>query len=162
MLLSKVNFQELIPMKRIEEDVLLDTNVLIYATLKSDHRHPIASSLLTKDNRKSANTYISVQNLAEMYPNITGPKMSVPDSPSVAKEKIVSIINLSYVTILPLSIEVQMKTLELCEKYSVTKQRYFDFQLIATMLVYDIKLLMTENDKDFTGVQEIKVFNPFT
>ena len=35
--------------------------------------------------------YVSVQNLAEMYPSLTGPKMQIPDTPAIANRKIASI-----------------------------------------------------------------------
>lgn len=139
--------------------VLIDTNVLIYATLEDDLRFARSRDLLlsTGDNER----YVSVQNLAEMYPNLTGPKMATPDQPAVARAKIQSIASLPTLQVLPLTGDVQSIALELCEKYGITRQRYYDAQLAATMVVYGIRTLLTENTQDFKGMTEIRAVNPF-
>jgi len=75
---------------------LIDTNVLIYATLEDDARHLVARTAL----------------------------------------------------------------LDLDDDFG-RRQRYFDMQLVATMLHYDIGILITENEKDFTDIVGISVINPF-
>lgn len=64
--------------------ILVDTNVLIYATLMGDSRHGVAREILALRHHPEVELFISVQNLAEMYPNLTGPKNQPPDSPAVA------------------------------------------------------------------------------
>ena len=49
----------------------LDTNILIYATLISDPTHSKATSLLAARSAPGNEYFVSVQNLAEMYPNLT-------------------------------------------------------------------------------------------
>ena len=49
--------------------------------------------------------FVSVQNLAEMYPNLTGPKNQPPDSPVMARDKIRSLSRLRGLTVLPLTLE---------------------------------------------------------
>jgi hypothetical protein len=72
-------------MEAAEERVLVDTNVLIYATLENDPRFEIARDLLLSS--RSGQRYVSGQNLAEMYPNLTGPKMETPMSPPLLGPK---------------------------------------------------------------------------
>ena len=72
---------------RLEGRILLDTNVLIYATLEGDSRSALSRDLLLADGLPMER-YISVQNLAEMYPNLTGPKTTPPDKPETARRKI--------------------------------------------------------------------------
>jgi predicted nucleic acid-binding protein len=60
--------------------VLVDTNVLIYATLAVDPRHEKSREALALRHRAEVELFVSVQNLAEMYPNLTGPKNQPPDS----------------------------------------------------------------------------------
>jgi predicted nucleic acid-binding protein len=74
--------------------VLVDTNVLIYATLAADPRHGRAREVLAQRHRPEVALFVSVQNLAEMYPNLTGPKNQPPDSPELAREKIRSLARL--------------------------------------------------------------------
>jgi predicted nucleic acid-binding protein len=73
-------------MKAAEGRVLIDTNILIYATLENDARFARSRELLLEPSDQER--FISVQNLAEMYPNLTGPKMEQPDDPSIARAKI--------------------------------------------------------------------------
>jgi predicted nucleic acid-binding protein len=141
---------------------LIDTNVLIYATLERDHRFGASRKLLLEDRNDDFERFVSVQNLAEMYPNLTGPKMSLPDSPALARRKIETIASLSTIHVLPLTADLQRIALELCEKYNIRQQKYFDMQLVATMVVYDISTLLTENISDFTEFEELKVVNPFS
>ena len=58
--------------------VLVDTNVLIYATLAGDPRHGCAREVLALRHRDDVELCVSVQNLAEMFPNLTGPKTNRP------------------------------------------------------------------------------------
>lgn len=146
-------------MKGDERRVLIDTNILIYATLEDDPRAERSRALLLTNDAKEH--YTSVQNLAEMYPNLTGPRMKRPDEPSVARAKIQSIASLRNLQVLPLTGDVQSVALELCEKYGITRQRYYDAQLAATMVVHGIRTLLTENAADFAAISEIQAVNPF-
>jgi predicted nucleic acid-binding protein len=139
--------------------IFIDTNVLIYSTLAQDHRCLRATKALVAQDGQER--FISVQNLAEMYPNLTGPKMEVPDSPAMAGLKIRSIANLPGLQVLPLTAEVQKIALQLCESYGITRQKYSDVQIVATMIAYGIKTIYTENNRDFKGFTEIEAINPF-
>ena len=139
--------------------MLIDTNILTYATLENDPRSERSRELLLAKGEQDR--FTSVQNLAEMYPNLTGPKMERPDAPAVARAKIQSIASLPSIQVLPLTSDVQSVALELCEKYSITRQRYYDAQIAATMVVHGIRTLITENDGDFKDMTEIRAVNPF-
>jgi predicted nucleic acid-binding protein len=146
-------------MKAVKGRVLIDTNVLIYATLEDDPRFSMSRELLLSPG--DSERFVSVQNLAEMYPSLTGPRMQYPDPPSVARSKIQSIAALPTLQVLPLTGDVQAIALELCEKYRITRQRYYDAQLAATMVVHGIRTLLTENTQDFKDMSEIRAVNPF-
>jgi predicted nucleic acid-binding protein len=149
---------------RVEElagRILLDTNVLIYATLAGDSRHAGAREALALRHRPGVELFISVQNLAEMYPNLTGPKNQPPDSPELAREKIRSLARLRGLTVLPLTLETVQLALDLCVTTGVTRQAYFDRQLAALMIRESIPVILTENVNDFTGIEGITPVNPF-
>ncbi|HCM28162.1 MAG TPA: hypothetical protein DIC34_16780 [Treponema sp.] len=146
-------------MKGGEGRVLFDTNILIYATLENDARSERSRELLLA--RSGQERYVSVQNLAEMYPNLTGPKMERPDDPAIARAKIQSIAALPGIQVLPLTGDIQSMALELCEKYGITRQRYYDAQIAATMVVHGIGTILTENEADFREMTEIRAVNPF-
>lgn len=145
----------------ISGKVLIDTNVLIYATLSGDKRHNAAFDVLNMRLKKNVDMFISVQNLAEMYPNLTGPKNQPSDSPELARAKISSIAKLSRLTVLPITYETTRKALKLCEHYGVRRQDYFDMQLVAAMQLEGIPTLITENASDFAVVETIHTENPF-
>jgi predicted nucleic acid-binding protein len=144
------------------EKVFIDTNVLIYATLSNDSRFQRAREILLRKNEVSQQLFISVQNLGEMYPNLTGSKMGIPDTPEQARQKIESIASLPRLTVLPLTGDVVTLALEFCEKYGRLKQDYFDMQIVGFMKRYGIGLIYTENIGDFSGIEEITAVNPFS
>jgi predicted nucleic acid-binding protein len=148
-------------MLAVEGRFLLDTNVLIYATLDNDPRAVQARAAIEHGKRADCEAFVSVQNLAEMYPNLTGPKTEPPDSPHEASQKIIRLASLTYVEVLPITVAVTLKALELAERYQVARQRFFDMQLVAALVVYDIPTLVTENKADFAAIAEIAAVNPF-
>jgi predicted nucleic acid-binding protein len=139
--------------------VLIDTNVLIYATLEGDPRFRRSQALLLSP--AEGERYVSVQNLAEMYPSLTGPKMERPDDPMSARAKIASLASLPTIQVLPLTGDVQSLALELCEKHGIARQRYYDAQIVASMIAHGIGTLVTENAKDFLDLPEIIAIDPF-
>ena len=141
--------------------VLVDTNVLIYATLSADPRHQRAQEVLAQRRHPEVAMFISVQNLAEMYPNLTGPKNQPPDSPEIARQKIKSLARLRGLTVLPLTPETAYLALDLCVKAGITRQAYFDRQLAALMIREAIPVILTENVSDFQGIDGVIPINPF-
>jgi predicted nucleic acid-binding protein len=141
--------------------VLVDTNVLIYATLAADSRHERAREVLAQRQRPEVSMFISVQSLAEMYPNLTGPKNHPPDSPELARQKITSLARLRGLTVLPMTPETTFLALDLCVAAGITRQAYFDRQLAALMKREGIPVIFTENVSDFLGIDGITAINPF-
>lgn len=148
-------------LERLSGSVLVDTNVLIYATLEADPRYARAREVLSLRLSPTVQLCVSVQNLAEMYPNLTGSKNSLPDTPEIARRKIESIVGLEGIIVWPLSLSITRRALSLCQEFNISRQRYFDMQLAATMLEEGIGTILTENSKDFEGIKEIRVVNPF-
>ncbi|MCC5808125.1 MAG: hypothetical protein JJU00_17485 [Opitutales bacterium] len=64
-------------------------------------------------------------------------------------------------TVIPLTPEVIHLALDLCAAGGVTRQRYCDLQLAALMLREKIPLVLTENEKDFSGIGGVRAWNPF-
>ena len=92
---------------------LIDTNVLIYATLENDPGHLAARAALLGQDDDLGRRYVSVQCLGEMYPNLTGPRMTIPDSQALARAKIESIAALPRLSVLPLTTDIQRRAIEL-------------------------------------------------
>jgi predicted nucleic acid-binding protein len=147
--------------RRLQRDFLIDTNVLIYATLTSDPRFARAREVLEARLKQPNRAFVSAQNLAEMYPNLTGPRTQPPDSPELAAEKIAAIWRLRGLIVLPVTMHVVDRALTLCRDHHVTRQRYFDMQLVASMQIHGIPTIVTENEADFSGIEGVSVVNPF-
>jgi predicted nucleic acid-binding protein len=147
--------------ERLSGRILVDTNVLIYATLRNDARYEKANEVLEMRHEDGVELCISVQNLAEMYPNLTGPKNDPPDSPEIARAKIESIAGLDHMTIFPLNLAITRRALRLCEIYSIRRQQHFDMQLAGTMLEEGIGSILTENVKDFKSMKGFRAIDPF-
>jgi len=141
--------------------LLIDTNVLIYATLVSDPRHERARAVLAQRHQSDVEMFVSVQNLAEMYPNLTGPKTQPPDSPELARKKITSLSRLRGLTVLPMTSETVYSALDLCVAAGITRQAYFDRQLAALMIKEQIPVIITENVSDFQDIEGVTPLNPF-
>lgn len=133
----------------------------LYATLSADPRHERARLVLEQRLRPEVEMFVSIQNLAEMYPNLTGPKNQPPDSPALARDKIRSLARLRGLTVLPLTVETTRRALDLCVEAGVRRQGYFDCQLAALMLREGIPAILTENTADFVGLPCITTLNPF-
>lgn len=141
---------------------LLDTNVLIYATLEHDPRHGRARELvLGGDAAAGSELFISTQNLAEMWPTLTGPRTDPPDPPAVARAKIDAIAALPHLTVLPIDRETISLALCLAADRNVTRQDYYDMQIAGTMRQYGLTRIFTENVTDFGGLEGIEPINPF-
>lgn len=140
---------------------LVDTDVLIYATLLEDQHCEVAREVLALRARADTSVFISTQNLAEMYPNLTGPKNAHPDSPELARRKIRSVAQLRGLTILAVTTQTVDQALQLCAAHEIRRQRYFNMQLVASMQGADIQTIATENTRDFDGIPEIRAVNPF-
>ena len=140
---------------------LIDSNVLIYATQSLDSRHSKSLEILEWGRHSKSKAYISVQNLAEMYPVLTGPKSIPPDSPEIARQKIESIASLPHLEIIPITWSIVTKALGLCQRHRIERQKYFDMQLVAMMLLHEIPTIVTENENDFSSIADIHVFHPF-
>lgn len=145
----------------LQGSVLLDTNVLIYSTLLRDSRCERANEMLALRKKEGLDVHISVQNLSEMYPNLTGPKNQPPDSPGLARRKIESIAELSGLVIHAPTCDTMRLALELCERYDVRRQRFSDMQLAALILQQGIGWIFTENARDFSGIEGLQAWNPF-
>jgi hypothetical protein len=79
----------------------------------------------------------------------------------LARDKIRSLARLHGLTVLPLTLETAKLVLDLCVKGGVTRQAYFDRQLAALMIRESIPLILTENAKDFAGIEGITPVNLF-
>ena len=141
--------------------VLLDTNVLVYATNEDSPFHPQARQILDRALSGELEAAITLQILAEYYAVITDPRrVDHPLTPEEAREQIEALLA-GEIQLLPLQEGTSHRLVELGERYEIRAQEIYDAQVVATLLEGGIPLLWTANEQDFRRYQEIEVHNPF-
>lgn len=134
---------------------LFDTNILVYSTIKSSPKYEKAKQLFLDLADKKLQAAISTQNLLEfgtvMIKAYNLPKKSVAeDIKSFFSDGLLEIIY-------PQAESIQLFTKFIKLGYNVHPSDLF---LVATALIYGISVFITD-DRDFTKIKEIKVYNPF-
>lgn len=134
--------------KQITEKYFLDTNTLAYLISNED----IEKHKKIKDFIKNKNLFISIQNLKELS-NILFKKTNLNNK---AIEKIILNIGRKFNLLLE-----QPEDIVYAIQKNENKNNFYDCLLIATMIRNNIKVIVTENEKDFSNFENIKVINPF-
>lgn len=140
---------------------LLDANILIYAHQSLSEFHSKSRALLEKGLKGETALCICPQVLYEFYAVITDPKRVT--NPTSAKEAIAEIekyLKVENVSKIYPGHGIMEKTIDLVKRHEITKQKVFDLQLVATMLLNDVTRLYTFNQADFSEFKEIKVLTP--
>lgn len=134
---------------------LVDSCVLVYAYDNSEQaKHGIAKGLLSSLVQRQE-AAVSVQNLAE-FSRVMAEK-SPAKIPAAQVSGYVSRIAQNY-SVVGYGAKTVEAALLLC---AGTKLHFFDALLAATMRESGIYEILTENDRDFSGVPGIKATNPF-
>jgi len=142
--------------------VLLDTNILVYATFEDSILYKQAREIRDKAVRGEIKACLSPQILAEFYSVVTNSKrVTNPLTPKEAREIIELYFSTLHISKILMKRTTIQRTVKLAEKYKIKEQGIFDTQLIATMLDNGIKRIYTNNEKDFKKFKEIEVINPF-
>ena len=142
-----------------DEDVLIDSNILVYAYDNDEkEKNPIAKNLIAKILSGEMEIYLSTQNLSEFYYNATI-KIKQPFKESEAKEIVSGIVTLSNVKIVKINGNTILKAINISSEYNVS---YWDALIAAVMKENNIQTIITENEKDFKKIPWLNVFNPFT
>jgi len=138
------------------EPVLIDTNLLVYAfEVDTDiEKHQKAISFLGEKITNN-NTYLSVQNLAELYSVLTT-KLKNPVNPNDIQPVLMELSKTN--TLLQYSFETLCKAISINQQY---KTHFWDALLAATMLENNIHTIYTEDTGDFSKIKGIKAINPF-
>lgn len=128
--------------------VFIDTNILIYASLKESPFHQASKKCLGNLQKQEAVLVISRQVLREYLAAMTRPNTITME---LQQEKIIQAIRAfeEDFVVLNEGAEVTKKLLELTEKVSVSGKQIHDANIAATMLVNGITELLTHNVGDF-------------
>ena len=128
--------------------VFIDTNILIYASLKESPFHQASKECLEKLQNQEVVLVISRQVLREYLSAMTRPNTITME---LQHEEIIQAIRNFEEDFIVLNegAEVTKKLLKLAEKISVSGKQIHDANIAATMLVNGITELLTHNVSDF-------------
>lgn len=132
-------------------DVLFDTNLLLYAIDEDSKYFSPVQELLSDDSLK---LYTTSKNISEFLAVIT----RIPNSKISALEALAMIEDFkSIFTVLYPTEESYSIFIELLKKYSPRGLKIHDYEIISIALSNKIKRIATINQKDFSGIEEIQL-----
>jgi len=140
----------------MKDKIFIDTNIFVYATLKSrnkldEKKHLKANILLNAI--QELNVVISVQVINEFYNSLL--KYGIDDNK--IRQKISQIIDV--VWIVSLTLDTVIKSWEIKERY---KFSYWDSLIIASALESGCSILYTEDMQNGQVIEgRLKIVNPF-
>jgi predicted nucleic acid-binding protein len=132
-------------------NVLLDTNILLYAIDEESKYFKSVQRLLSSD---TINFFTTSKNISEFLSVIT----RIPNS-SISIEKALYILNdfqNSFKVLYP-SEESNIIFIDLLKKYKPHGLKIHDYEIISIALSNKIKNVATFNKKDFERIEEIKL-----
>ena len=138
----------------IEEKRLIDTNILVYAYDKASEKHAKVVMLL-KDTLLSGNCVASIQNLAEFSRLVTE---KLPKIIPFEQARNILLELSECLEIIYYDAHTVADALSLCESHKI---HFFDALIAATMENEKIRIIITENEKDFVKIPWLTVINPF-
>ncbi len=131
--------------------ILVDTNVLIYAFNVSSPKHKMAKSVL----EGRGDLVLAHQNLLEFLRVVTHPVYRKKIRLEMVN-KFVGLLEDNLRVVYPTELTWEIfKNLKI--KYEVGGNLVFDTYLVATMLSWGIKRIVTDNQKDLGKFEEIGV-----
>lgn len=138
----------------MNEQILIDTNVLVYVKDQSSNFHQRALNFI---ENYGADFIVSSKNLSEYLVVVTR-----GDSPlSSVEDAIEDIREFSqYFSVVYPSVQSQQILLTLLQQYKIRGKRVHDVELAAIALANNVDSIATLNTKDFASVDEIKVIEP--
>jgi hypothetical protein len=141
--------------------ILLDTNVLIYASDINSSFHIASKSIRDKGIRGEVLLCITPQVLLEFFAVVTSQKRTAnPIESFQALDEIEKYLKADKITTIYPNENTFLKLIELERKYCVKGQEIFDLQLIATMLSNNVKTIYTFNTDHFSKIDEIESLTP--
>jgi predicted nucleic acid-binding protein len=125
----------------------VDTNVLIRATIATAPLHKEAQQLIYSQWNNNVELWISRQVVREFIVNVTRPQPYAPTVMVGQLEQQVEMISTLF-RVADETAPVTSKLLELLREFPTGGKQIHDANIVATMLVYGIDTLMTQNVED--------------
>lgn len=131
-------------------DLLVDTNILIYAMEKSSVFNPSAKSIL---NNPLYNIFITSKNISEFFAVSSKQKIDSKVSSDYFKE-----IKANAKILFPS--ESSLLIFEtLIQQYQPKGNQVYDIEIVSIMMANHIKHVATFNQKDFKNIHEIQILD---
>jgi len=137
----------------IEEKRLIDTNILVYAYDKTSENHSAALKTL-KDTLLKEDGVVSIQNLVE-FSRLVSEKL--PKTIAFEQARNIVLELSESIEVIYYDAHTIADALSLCDNH---KLHFFDALIVATMEKEKIKVILTENEKDFKKIPWLMVINP--
>lgn len=129
-------------------NVFVDTNVLLRANLASAPLHDEALRLVNQLWDAGVELWISRQVLREYIANVTRPQMSMQPMPISQVIERVTYFQTQF-QVADETALVTTQLLKLMQNHPTGGKQTHDANIVATMLVYGIDTLVTQNTADF-------------
>jgi predicted nucleic acid-binding protein len=137
--------------------ILADSNILIYAINKRSPKNTAAQSFLQKN---AGQIVVAHQNILETVRVLTHKKFSHPVSIDSAFQGVDQI--LAAAEVISPNEETFDLMRELIKDQKLSSDQIFDAYLVATSLSNEVRIIATDNVRDFKVFPQIKVINPFS
>jgi predicted nucleic acid-binding protein len=131
-------------------EVLIDTNVFIYALDKDSIYHQQSSQILSSSNNI---LFTTSKNISELFAATS--KININ---RVAFNRFYGELKQNIGILFPTSESLEVFE-KLIKKYKPIGNRVFDIEIVSIMLSYNIKRLATINKKDFIDIEEIELID---
>ena len=132
--------------------ILLDTNILVYASYIDSVFHQQSIELL----KQNYNFYIADRSLLEFYRVFTGQLKQSVDATLEIVEFYQNNLNF---TILNATNFTNQLSFNLARKYNAVSGKIFDLNILAIAIENEIDYIKTQNTKDFPTNTVIKIAN---
>ena len=149
-------------MARKVKSILLDTNLLVYLYIQDSDKQKKIKALIKTKTEEKVNLVIAEQSLLEFYSVITNPKQVKNPMPAdLARQEVDKFYNNNAFQIICPNKNTFPAFLKLIRSKNVSGSIVFDYYLAATALSHQVKVIYTENQKDFRSIKSIKTASPF-
>ena len=130
------------------EPAFVDTNVLVYANQDTARRHADALALLQQAERNRDELWVSGQVLREYLAAVTRPQGELPVLPmTIALERVRQFIGQFQLAEDGPAVRAELH--RLLSAYPTGGRQVHDANIVATMLAFGIRRLLTFNSADF-------------
>jgi predicted nucleic acid-binding protein len=142
------------------DSCLLDTNILLRLTRRSDPHHSLIAASLTKLATQSAILHYTHQNIAELWNAMTRPidRNGLGLTPEEAKREVETIER--GMILLPDGEAIYKEWRRLVVQHAISGVQVHDARLAASMYVHRVTHILTLNVSDFARFPDLIALHP--